>query len=276
MGAVSLIATGCSTLREPGNARNATTEDILASTPDPEKRQRWEEAINSGKTPPVSAIEIPADPVTLRTKPVIRETGRPANPPSLGANMIADVKPVNFDIPGDYAGPATIIDINREVLRLAVEEREMPIEIRYRRPSQLPLPGLEKGATVNFEFRNNDALMPAQMYDFAVIGADRRAALVYLLANDTMPIERTYNFADIEIGQLVSAREQKTTGGVELPVRLRIGDQGVTLKPGETLLSKDWDAPYDVVLFHSMAYPSSAQWSDTAPYSLTIAIFAAE
>lgn len=270
--------TGCAQV--PMVGRPAMPEDILVSVQSPEQTRLWRAALDKGTLPPVDAIEVPADPITDRRLAQVPETQEP-RPPSLPKTVATAVIPIELPESKGGVERAAVIAVAVERLTLIVDE-EQPLEIAYRTPSGTPLTGLvvEQGATV--EFRPLQVTTPAHRYAFAVGDMKEQASLVVVQDSGDAPISHKFRIGDVSVRQVTDtptlsrfrrSPEKIPPGGAPVPVRVAIGDWSTVLAPGTVLTSSQGGTDYDIVIYHSRMYPQEAQWSNTAPYSLHVALF---
>ncbi|MEQ8964956.1 MAG: hypothetical protein RID91_03955 [Azospirillaceae bacterium] len=264
----------------PVGGRAASEADILVSVPDPGARERWQAALASANAPPVDALSVPETPLAARPRPVAESRpAEPAAPPTLAPAPTVDVAIAAPGFPGGYAGAATVTGVTGDSLTLRPAEGEGEIRILYRRPGGEPLPGVAEGDRVRLRLAERVGMRPQQARELALARAEGRVLLLYLQASGEEPITRSFREGAVTVAQetapadALRAAEAEGTA-VRLPVRLTVAGRATALEPGSMLDARQWEGPVDAVLFHSQANPPSSVNADSAPYELTIALFA--
>lgn len=281
--AACLFATLAACTAQGPVSRPATESDILVSVPSPEQRRLWQTAFETGAVPPVSEIEVPDEPVGTIPQATVAEVAEPRTP-TLPEGVAVAVAPVVLPAVTGFVGRARVVEVTPDRLRLLLENGE-PLEIAYRAPSRSGIGALRADRRATVEIAPVEPGGPVNAYAVAVSAERGPVALIAMQETGIQPIERSYRTADATIRQILQSGELRRMvrdpagippGGAPVPVEVSISGRSVVLQPGEIAGPDRTGMPYEVVVFESRMYPPEAARSDTPPFALNVAVFAAD
>lgn len=277
---LALAAMIAACVAQTPSSRNAEPQDILNSVT-PEQRELWQAAIDGGALPPISAIEVAADPVENLPVRLVAADEQPT-PPTLPENVATGAIAITVPTTRRFLGRAEVVERTSERLLLRLETGQ-PLEIAYRSPSREALAGLDIGSAARVEIASPEPIGPGEQTDIAIGREQGGVALAVVRLSDLRPIDRKYELDRMRIRQVLNTAElrrlarapvEMQTEGVPLPVEVAIGDRRALVQPGEIAGPDKTGLPYEIVVFHSWMYPPDEINHDTPPFSLNVAIFA--
>lgn len=281
--AAALATLAACTAAGPGPlSRPATAQDILVSVANAEQGRLWRDALAAGTVPPVAAITVPADPVRSVQVTQAKDTQRP-RAPVLPEAVVTAVAPVALPDAGGFYGRAEVVEAAPERLVLLTERGDR-LEIAYRRPSRGAVARLKPSEAAVVETLPLLATGPAQRYAIAIGDAQQAVALVAVLESSDTPITREFRTGQVRVRQVMDAKLRRLAanpsaippGGAAVPVEITIDGKTSVFSPGTITGQKENGVPYEIVVYDSLMLPADAAQYDAAPFTLHVAIFAAE
>lgn len=258
---------------EPAERRVEDLEDVLAAVPDSAMRERWREAQDAGRLPPLDSLRVPTNPIATRTPATVDTTRQVPPSVQIPQGAVADARAAVTPPISDYEGPATLEEVGATsmILRLtdtaaAGAATQPRMEIHYTLPTGARLAQLPASASVSLIF--HESVESGSQRRIIAVAQERAPVLVRVSDGSQTPYARTFRGAQLSVRQNAPDADSIST------VTITYAGRALTLRPGERQRTRD--ARGDVEIFLESSYYTPAarvQLAEGDPYHVRFMVY---
>jgi len=258
---------------EPAERRVEDLEEVLAAVPDSAMRERWREAQEAGRLPPLDSLRVPTNPIGTRTAATV-DTTRQA-PPSvqIPQGAVADARAAVTPAITDYEGPAILEEVGAASMTLRLTDTtaagaatQPRMEIHYTLPTGARLAQLPASAPVSLTF--HESVESGSQRRIIAVTEERAAVLMRVSDGNRTPYARTFRGAQLSVRQNAPGADSIST------VTITYAGRALTMRPGERQRTRDARGEVEIFLESSYYTPEErVQLAEGDPYHVRFMVY---
>lgn len=272
IGFLACLGVGGCAKKESVQTQGQPTEridQIVASVPQEEMRERWRSAHSNGQLPNLNKIPMPQEPISMRRRTMAAEgdLDKKISKPDMPEGVVADVRLWSVVPMDEYAGPFSILEKSADKWVGRIQKVAEPFEIHYRFPDKSALMAPPETAALHLTFR--EKVVNLSLHRLVHLrDQDGLPWLLFISEGSGQPYYRAFDQPTLSIRQ-----ENPSKDGVA-PVTVTYETQQRTLRPGDLVTLDTRQGKIKIFLLSSY-YTLTTQWPaiEGDPYHVALVLY---